>query len=181
MHPRRRNVMRPAACPIDGAQIDLIGASVRRCAAHDEAAPNGGYLRIAAYQRWLQPVIRFRTRHRAKRRIGVQWWGPGPALWAAQISWLWLASWWLTLVGRCRADLKHALLGEWVRGGDLDGLGHVLAVQDVESQKRAFGVQERSVGRLQLVLPDPDRYRFGVGGESVAGDPCPLPSIVVTH
>src|SRR5262245_25020021 len=33
------------------------------------AAPNGGYLRIAADQRWLQTVIRFRARHRARRRL----------------------------------------------------------------------------------------------------------------
>ena len=68
-----------------------------------------------------------------------------------------------------------------MRRGDLDGLGHVLAFQYVEPQQRAFGVQERSLGHLQLVLPDPDRYRFDVGGEGVAGDSCPLPSIVVTH
>ena len=30
-----------------------------------------GYLRIAADQRWLQTVIRFWARHRAKRRIGM--------------------------------------------------------------------------------------------------------------
>ena len=35
------------------------------------AAPNGGYLRIAADQRWLQTVIRFRAWRRAKRRIGA--------------------------------------------------------------------------------------------------------------
>ena len=29
----------------------------------------GGYLRIAAYQRWLQTVIRFRAWRRAKRRL----------------------------------------------------------------------------------------------------------------
>ena len=31
----------------------------------------GGYLRIAADQRWLQTVIRFRAGHRAKRRLGA--------------------------------------------------------------------------------------------------------------
>jgi hypothetical protein len=30
---------------------------------------NGGYLRIAADQRWLQTVIRFRAWRRAKRRL----------------------------------------------------------------------------------------------------------------
>jgi len=71
--------------------------------------------------------------------------------------------------GACLAgqDLQHTTLGEWKRGGYLDGLGHVLAFQDI-AQQRAFSVQERSLGRLQLVLPDPDRYRFGVGGEGVA-------------
>jgi hypothetical protein len=33
------------------------------------AEQNGGYLRIAADQRWLQTVIRFRAWRRAKRRI----------------------------------------------------------------------------------------------------------------
>jgi len=40
---------------------------VPRTAARD----TGGYLRIAADQRWLQTVIRFRARPRAKRRLGV--------------------------------------------------------------------------------------------------------------
>jgi len=39
---------------------------------------NGGYLRIAADQRWLQTVIRFRAWRRAKRRLCA--WGPtGPS------------------------------------------------------------------------------------------------------
>ena len=39
-----------------------------------QGAPNGGYLRIAADQRWLQAVIRFRARHRAERRLGALGW-----------------------------------------------------------------------------------------------------------
>jgi len=31
----------------------------------------GGYVRIAADQRWLQTVIRFQAGHRAKRRLGA--------------------------------------------------------------------------------------------------------------
>jgi hypothetical protein len=35
------------------------------------ADQNGGYLRISVDQRWLQAVIRFQARHRAKRRLGA--------------------------------------------------------------------------------------------------------------
>jgi hypothetical protein len=36
-----------------------------------DAAPNGGYLRIAADQGQLQTVIRFQARHRADPRLGA--------------------------------------------------------------------------------------------------------------
>jgi len=35
-----------AARRIDGAQIDLIGASVGRCTTHDQAEQNGGTVRV---------------------------------------------------------------------------------------------------------------------------------------
>jgi hypothetical protein len=49
------------------AQNDLIWTAADATELDLAAAPNGGYLRIAADQRWLQTVIRFQAGHRAKR------------------------------------------------------------------------------------------------------------------
>jgi hypothetical protein len=53
--------------PILARQINLFCAPHLENAERSETAPNGGYLRIAADQRWLQTVIRFQAGHRAKR------------------------------------------------------------------------------------------------------------------
>ena len=54
-----------------GTQNNYSGAGADGHADALVAAPNGGYLRIAADQRWLQTVIRFRAWRRAKRRLGA--------------------------------------------------------------------------------------------------------------
>src|SRR5215469_6466303 len=54
-----------------GAQSDLTYAPQPIIIDQTQTAPIG-YLRIAADQRWLQAVIRFRARHRPKRRSRIQ-------------------------------------------------------------------------------------------------------------
>jgi hypothetical protein len=76
-------------------RVTAISQASRNC------ARNGGYLRIAADQRWLQTVIRFRAWRRAKRRF-------------------WAAESWTPLRGSPRAD--HPILASSLRG---DRVGHM--------------------------------------------------------
>jgi len=69
--PRRIKQIVPARASASSAQITHSGALFTNGPQIPLTVHIGGYLRIAADQRWLQTVIRFRARHRAKRRVGA--------------------------------------------------------------------------------------------------------------
>jgi len=96
-------------------QITRSGAGNDATLLTPAAVQIGGYLRIAADQRWLQTVIRFRAWRRAKRRIRA---AEGHAIRAdggAQNIWSWRqrhvkASWRAPGYRAQSAVLKHAWL-----------------------------------------------------------------------
>ena len=69
--PRRIKQIVPARASASSAQITHSGALFTNGPQIPLTVHIGGYLRIAADQRWLQTVIRFRARHSAKRRLGA--------------------------------------------------------------------------------------------------------------
>jgi len=70
-----------------------------------------------------------------------------------------------TALGHYLADLQHAAASERMSCDDVDRLRYVLALQQVEPQQDALGLQERTVGDLALPVPYPDRNRIRIGCE----------------
>ncbi len=75
-----------------------------------------------------------------------------------------------------RPDLEDALSGHRVCRRNLDRLGHVAALQQVEAGEHFLRLQERTIGHQHLAVADPHHGRLLLRGDPVTGDPQP-PSV----